>query len=101
MLLIRIGSRRSERIGIISTRRAVKHMRDDALAHRLVVKKSNGGLPWQTLTHPACRLGPPSPAVQERGFAVAHRAAPLPQCGRGCRPRITVWGRRVRVSVSV
>ena len=29
-------------------------------------------------------LGPPSPAVRERGFKSEDDVAPLPQCGRGC-----------------
>ncbi len=44
-----------------------------------------------TLTHQPLRAGPPSPALRERGFAVAHRAVP--------RPALRPLGARVRAPV--
>ncbi len=49
-----------------------------------------------SLPQATCGLGPPSPAVQERGFELVRSVALSRNAGEGADPRITVRGRRVR-----
>jgi NAD(P)H-dependent flavin oxidoreductase YrpB (nitropropane dioxygenase family) len=69
-----------------------RDMTDQSFGVNLTFLPSFAAPPYPEYIRAIVEGGPPSPAMQERGFAVAHRVAPRPHCGRGCRAQPSGWG---------